>query len=148
MRHSLLVRIKAFFARDKYSFWWNELTDRDKKLAALSTRGLAGKLQDASTLRDAEEVIVIEHMLSQRLAEIQTKAAWGASILGFVWAILGASLSVALTEMLNDKNECITASTNNHSGQQVKSRPIQVDAAKPPSGSAVDIPIKNHEQGK
>ena len=106
MRHSLLVRIKAFFARDKYSFWWNELTDRDKKLAALSTRGLAGKLQDASTLRDAEEVIVIEHMLSQRLAEIQTKAAWGASILGFVGAILGASLSVALTEMLNLKYLC------------------------------------------
>ena len=148
MRHTLLLRIKAFFARDKYSFWWNELTDRDKELASLSTRELAGELQNARTNRDAEEEILIEHILSQRLAEIQSKATWGAAVLGFVGAILGAALSVALTKIFDDKNECISGNTNNHSSQQVISRQIQIDPAKSPSGNVIDIPSKNHEQGK
>lgn len=148
MRHSLLVRIKAFLARDKYSFWWNELTDRDKELAVLSTRDLAGVLRDARTRRDAEEEIVIEHMLSQRLAEIQSKATWGASVLGFIGAILGASLSVAMTEILDDQNECVGTNSNHHPSHQVISRSIQIDPAESPAGNVIDVPRKNNVQDK
>jgi hypothetical protein len=148
MRHSLWVRTKAFFARDKYSFWWSEFTARDKELASLSTRELAGELLIARTRRDAEEKILIEHMLSQRLAEIQSKATWGAAVLGFIGAILGASLSVAITKILDDNNECVGSNANYHSSPQVISRPIQIDPAKTPSRNVIDIPSKNQEQGK
>ena len=145
MRHSLLIRIKAFFERDKYSFWWNELTDRDKYLASLSTRELAGELRDARTQRNSEEEIVIEHMLGQRLSEIQTKATWGAAILGFIGALIGAALSVGLTNTFDENNECVDASANNHTAQQIISTQVQINSAKTPSGASIDIPRKNHE---
>jgi hypothetical protein len=87
-------------------------------------------------------------MLSQRLAEIQTKATWGAAILGFIGALLGAALSVGLTNIFDEKNECADAKTNNKACQQIISRPVQIDSAKTPSGASIDVPRKNNEQGK
>ena len=99
----LLTRIKGFISRDKYSFWFNHFTDEEKKLALMDAWQLASIIKDAGVRRDMEQKrIIAEHMLNVRLAKIQATASWGAGILAFVGAIIGASMSVALTSIAHD----------------------------------------------
>ncbi|ESS72512.1 hypothetical protein MGMO_54c00010 [Methyloglobulus morosus KoM1] len=96
----LSVRIRSFFARNKYAFWWDHFTDEEKQLRRMDVWELAKVINEARVRNlagEAEKLIVAEHMLNVRLAQIQAKASWGSGVLGFVGAIIGSALSVALT---------------------------------------------------
>jgi len=76
----LSVRIRAFFARDKDAFWWNEATDEEKQLRRMDVWELAKVINEARVRNlagEAEKLIVAEHMLNVRLAKIQATASWG-----------------------------------------------------------------------
>lgn len=151
MRLPIFARIRAFFARDQYSFWWNEFTDRDKELSRLSTRQLAQELNKARTNKDGEEQIIIEHLLSQRLAQMQSNASWGSGVLGFIGAIIGAALSVSMSSAFQERHEqikCVCECANYGTVQKPIQRPVQVELPKIPSGNITDIPGKKHEQAE
>lgn len=95
------IRIKSFFAKDKAAFWWSHFSDEEKMLKRMDVWELAAVIQEANVRLGMEKKkIVAEHMLNVRLAQIQSKASWGSGILGFVGAIVGAALSVSLTNIL------------------------------------------------
>lgn len=102
----LLVRIRAFFARDKEAFWWDHYTDEEMKLRRMDVWELAAVINEARVRNlagEAERLIVAEHMLNVRLAKIQASASWGSGVLGFAGAILGAAVSVTLTMLLSER---------------------------------------------
>ncbi len=104
----LFVRFRSLFARDRAEFWFDHFTDEEKKLSRLDVWGLAKVINEArvrNVVGDAEKLIVAEHMLNVRLAKIQASAQWGAGVLGFVGAIIGASLTVALTTVMQSSKE-------------------------------------------
>lgn len=101
MKIPLDIRIKSIFAKDKAAFWWGHFTDEEKMLKSMDVWELAAVIQEANVRFGMEKKkIVAEHMLNVRLAQIQSKASWGSGILGFVGAIVGAALSVSLTNIL------------------------------------------------
>jgi|SRR5471030_2653380 len=91
------VRLRGLMARDKDAFWWNYFTDEELKLRGMDVWQLAKVIQEAAVTPGMElQRIVAEHLLNVRLAAVQAKASWGAGLLGFVGALLGAALSVVL----------------------------------------------------
>jgi len=101
MRITLLDRLKSVLASNRFDYWWGLFTDEEKELARMDVSQLAGVLEEAKVRSGMERKrIVAEHMLSVRLARIQSKAAWGAGALGFAGALLGAALSVALATVM------------------------------------------------
>ena len=95
-RIPLSIKFRALFARDNHAFWWNEFTDEERELGKMNTRELAEALQDAQNRGDNERGILIEHMLSGRLAQLKARASWGSGFLGFVGAVIGAAITVGL----------------------------------------------------
>lgn len=124
---SLSVRIRAFFARDKDAFWWNEITNEEKQLRRMDVWELAKVINEARVRNlagEAEKLIVAEHMLNVRLAKIQATASWGSGVLGFVGAIIGSALSVALTMALQSPKE-VPRAPERTSEKQAVSAPVQ-----------------------
>ena len=123
----LSVRIRAFFSRDKQAFWWNHFTDEEKQLRRMDVWQLAKVINEARVRNlagESEKLIVAEHMLNVRLAQIQAKASWGSGVLGFVGAIIGAALSVSLTIALQNPKE-IPRSIERTSEKQAVAAPVQ-----------------------
>jgi hypothetical protein len=123
----LSARIRGFFARDKRAFWWSHFTDEEKKLRRMDVWQLAKAINEARVRNlagEVEKLIVAEHMLNVRLAQIQAKASWGSGILGFVGAIIGSALSVSLTIALQSPKEVQSAIEANNKKQAVAA-PIQ-----------------------
>ena len=102
------VRIRSFFARDKYAFWCDHYTNEEKQLRRTDVWQLAKVINEArirNLAGEAEKLIVAEHMLNVRLAKIQATASWGSGVLGFVGAIIGATLSVTLTMAIQNPKD-------------------------------------------
>ena len=92
------VRLKALFSKDSYEVYFAHLTDREREIREMDIWELAGVIQEARVRPNMEkDRIVAEHLLSARIAQIQSKASWGAGILGFLGAIIGAALAFAFT---------------------------------------------------
>ena len=106
MHIPLSVRISSFFARDKRAFWWKHFTDDEKQLRRMNPWQLAQVIHEGNT---PEKRIVAEHLLNVRLAQIQATASWGSGVLGFVGAIIGAAISVALTMSIQSPKEALCA---------------------------------------
>lgn len=95
-RFPLRVRLKALFSKDSYEVYFAHLTDREREIREMDVWELAGVVQEASVRPNREkERIVAEHLLSARIAQIQSKASWGAGILGFLGALIGAAVAFA-----------------------------------------------------
>jgi len=125
MNIPLSVRIRSIFAKDKDALWWGHFTDEEKELQRMDVWELAAVIQEASVRSGMDKKrIVAEHMLNVRLAQIQSKASWGSGVLGFVGAIVGAALSVSLTNVLQ------TPSQAAHTTQQAIVAPVK-DLQKP-----------------
>ena len=76
-------------------------SDEEKELRRMDVWQLAALIKEPNVRPGIEQKrIVAEHMLNVRLAKIQSKASWGPGVLGFVGAIVGAALSVSLTNVL------------------------------------------------
>jgi hypothetical protein len=121
------VRIKSLFARDKEAFWWDHFTDEEKKLRRMDVWELAKVINEARVRNlagEAEKLIVAEHMLNMRLAQIQAKASWGSGILGFIGAIIGASLSVSLAMVLQNPKD-VPCTPERAGEKQVVTAPVQ-----------------------
>lgn len=104
----LLARIKGFFVRDKYSYWWKYVTDEEKQLRRMDVWQLAEVIREArskSPTSEAEKIIVAEYMLSERLARIQARPAYFSIFAGIIGIVVGAFLTSALQS--NDKHECV-----------------------------------------
>jgi hypothetical protein len=96
MNIPLSVRIRNFFARVKYAYSWNHFTDDEKQLRRMDAWQLATVIHDESIRETApEKRIVAEHMLSVRLAKIQTRATYISIVAGLVGAVGGAFLTTA-----------------------------------------------------
>lgn len=93
MKATFVDRFKAIFRSDPKQYWWEFFSDEERELRRMDIWELAGEVEAGDNRRR----IVAEHMLNVRLVRIQSNAAWGAGILGFIGALLGAALSVALT---------------------------------------------------
>ena len=97
MRFPLRLRLKAIFSKDPNELYFEYLTDRERTLKKMDVWELAELIQKARVRQNMEtERIVAEHLLSQRIAQIQSKASWGAGILGFCGAIIGAVVAFAV----------------------------------------------------
>lgn len=145
MQHiPLSVRIKALFARDKGAFWWNHFTDEEKKLRRMDVWELAKVINEARVRNlagEAEKLIVAEQMLNVRLAKIQATASWGSGVLGFVGAIIGAAISVALTMAFQSSKE-VPCAPERLSEKQAVVVPAQE------SSKSVAQPLKNDPNNK
>lgn len=96
MNIPLSVRIRKFFARDKYAFSWGYFTDDEKLLRCMDAWQLATVIHEESIRKTApEKRIVAEHMLNVRLAKIQTRATYISIVAGLVGAVGGAFLTTA-----------------------------------------------------
>lgn len=103
MRTPLCVRVRSFFARDERAFWWDYVTNEEKQLRRMDVSQLAKFIINSSC--DREKKVIAEHMLNVRLAKIQATASWGSGILGFVGALMGAALSIAITIATQNQND-------------------------------------------
>lgn len=107
MTESLFTRIRAFFARDEFAFWWREFTDEEKKLRRMDAWELAKVINKAKVHNNnAEKRIVAEHMLSERLARIQARPTYIAIIAGLIGVVGGAFLTSAL-QPAHEPSKCI-----------------------------------------
>ena len=106
MTASLVVRLKSIFSTNKLKFWFNEYTNEEKELAQMDAWQLAGVIDQSTRCNNnIQQRIVAEHLLNIRLTHIQAKASWGAGLLGFIGAIIGAVLSLTLTTVVACKSE-------------------------------------------
>ena len=97
----ILIRLRGSFARNKEEFWWKYFTDDELELRRMDVWELAGVIQEARVRGGMEtKLIVAEHMLNVRLAQVQAKASWGSGVLGFLGALVGSALSVVLAAVL------------------------------------------------
>lgn len=99
MHTRLIDRLKGFVARDKNAYWWEHWTDEEKQLRRMDVWQLA-KIINETRVRglagEAEKLIVAEHMLSERLARIQARPGYIATVAGLVGVVGGAFLTSAL----------------------------------------------------
>lgn len=131
----LLTHLRSLFARDKEAFWWKYFTDEELELQRMDVWQLAAVIEEAKVRPGMEKRrIVAEHMLSQRIALIQAKASWGSGVLGFIGAVVGAALSVALAAVL--KSEPTTPVPS----QVAECAPVARTAAKPSPADASATP--------
>jgi hypothetical protein len=91
------IRLKALFAQNEHEFWWNQFTDDELELRMMNASQLASELNKAQVSSNHERKILVEHMLSVRLAQLQSRASWGSGALGFGGAVVGAAMTVGLT---------------------------------------------------
>ncbi|MGR6106262.1 MAG: hypothetical protein ACU4EQ_12855 [Candidatus Nitrosoglobus sp.] len=103
MHIPFLARLISFFTRDKYDFWWKYFSDEEKKLKRMDAWQLIEIIQNARQETE-QKCIVAEHMLSIRLARIQSKASWDSGFLGFLGAIISASLSITIANTFYSSN--------------------------------------------
>lgn len=92
----LRVRVRGFFARDKYQFWWNYFSDEELALRKMSVFDLAGLIEEAGHTGMVKKKIVAEHLLNLRLAQLQARASWGSAFVGLLGVILGSVLTYLL----------------------------------------------------
>lgn len=96
MRTKLIDRLKGFFARNKYAYWWCHWTDEEKQLRRMDVWQLAKVINEARVRNlagEAEKLIVAEHMLSERLARIQARPGYIATVAGLIGVVGGAFLT-------------------------------------------------------
>jgi hypothetical protein len=106
MKFSPWFQIRYFFAKDKYLFVWNEITDEAKELQELSTWQLAELINECErSSNDATRRTYAEHLLAHRLSQHQAKASWGAGLFGFFGAILGAIISITLAPSIHGNGQ-------------------------------------------
>jgi hypothetical protein len=156
MNIPLSVKIRSFFAKDKDDFWWKHFTDEEKKLRRMDVWELAKVINEARVRNlagEAEKLIVAEHMLNMRLAQIQAKASWGSGVLGFVGAIIGSALSVTLTMALQSPKDVVAISEHTSGKQAIAvtmQKPVEsiIQPSKDlPSNSAMGVAPSNKETG-
>lgn len=108
MRIPLSLRLKALFSIDKEKFWWNHYTNEERVLSEMDAKQLSSALSEAQMQNNREREILVEHILSARLARLQSNASWGSGTLGFVGAIIGAALGAAMTASLSPNSDSRT----------------------------------------
>lgn len=97
MKFPWWLRFKALFVKDANELYFAYLNDEERELREMDVWQLARLIQKAETQGNlAVERIVAEHLLSARLAQIQSKASWGAGLLGFLGALLGGVISFSI----------------------------------------------------
>jgi hypothetical protein len=102
MHVSLSARIKSIFARDKYAFWYNEITNEEKELARMDVWQLAAVMVNSvETKSNVLQRIVAEHMLNERLARIQSRASIWAAVIGAGITLLSVFFSVWLVKYIS-----------------------------------------------
>ena len=123
----LIVRIKGFFARNKYVYWWSHFTDEEKQLRRMDVWQLAKVINEARVRNlagEAEKAIVAEHMLSERLVRIQARPGYVAIVAGLVGIIGGAFLTSEL-QKLDSQSKCVCVDQQEGSVQQNLTDPVQ-----------------------
>lgn len=125
MSPSLFVRIKSLFARDKYSYWFNEFTDDEKKLACMDVWQLAGVIQESIECNNnVQKRIVAEHLLSVRLAKIQAKPVYLSVFTGLIGIVVGVLLTHVL-QTPNEEKKCVCEYSLNGHKQMDNSIPVK-----------------------
>lgn len=119
MSESLIERIGAFFARDRYAHSWKLATDYERSLSRMSLSELASELQCTQARHEISNTIIVEHTLAARLARIQSRASWWSGWLGFAGAMLAAALTFYLGQRSADHTP------------KVECAPVQKSAEKP-----------------
>lgn len=149
MRTTLIDRVKGFFARDKNAYWWDHWTDEEKQLRRMDVWQLAKVINEARVRNlagEAEKLIVAEHMLSERLARIQARPGYIATVAGLAGVVGGAFLTSAL-----QKHETPPKCVCECPIQQNVAAPIQAPISpvvKPAVPKAAGIEAKNSQAGK
>ena len=153
MRIPLTVRIKGFFARDKDAYWWNHWTDEEKQLRRMDVWQLAKVINEARVRNlagESEKLIVAEHMLSERLARIQARPGYIATVAGLVGMVGGAFLTSSLQNPDNQP-KCVRECQHGSPIQQNVAAPIQDSippVVKPGVPEGNGIQAKSNQAGK
>lgn len=144
MRTTLFDQLKGFFARDKDVYWWGHWTDEEKQLRRMDVWELAKVINEAR-VRDlagkAEKLVVAEYMLSERLARIQARPGYIATVAGLVGAIGGAFLTSAL-----QKPEIPPKCVCECPVQQSVAAPMQAPVSPVVTPAAPTIPAKSSQE--
>ena len=125
MAESLIEKIGAFFARDKEAYWWKLVTDYERSLSKMSLSELASELQRTQVRHEKANTIIVEHMLSARLARIQSRASWWSGWLGFAGAMLAAALTFYLGQRSADHTLKIEPAPVQKSEEKSVQKPLQ-----------------------
>jgi len=127
MSPSLIEKIGAFIARDEDAYWWKLVTDYERSLSKMSLSDLASELQRTQVRQEAANTIIVEHMLSARLARIQSRGSWWSGWLGFA----GAMLAAALTFYLGQWSANHTTRPESAPVQKSEEKSVQVPVQEP-----------------
>jgi hypothetical protein len=128
MRTTLIDRLRGLFARDKDAYWWNHWTDEEKQLRRMDVWQLAKVINEARVRNlagEAEKLIVAEHMLSERLARIQARPGYMATVAGLIGIVGGAFLTSALQKP-ETPLKCACECQNGYASKQNGAAPTQV----------------------
>ncbi len=121
MRITLAARIRSLFASDRYSFWWNEITEEEKELAHMDVWELAAVVRQTNQHRR----VVAEHMLNVRLANIQARASRRAGWVSAFGAVLAAVASFYLGQLFASKPPEVACTCNYRNEQQPLEKQLQ-----------------------
>ena len=91
MRITIADRLRALFARNKYEFWFQHISDEEKQLSRMDVWELAKEISQNGS--DSPEGIVAEHMLNARLAKMQVRATYVGIFFGLFGVVIGVILS-------------------------------------------------------
>ena len=142
------VRVRAFFARDKGAFWWNEITNEEKQLRRMDVWELARVIHEARVRNlagEAEKLIVAEHMLGERLARIQARPAYFAIYAGLAGVVGGVFLT-SLLQPPNEANKCVCECKTSGALQQPAQEPIKTVPTKSTASNVIDVPSSNSKK--
>lgn len=90
-------RLKAFFARDGYGYWFDHLTNEEIGFRRMTSWQLARVIHEETVHpQNPEKRIIAEHMLQIRVAKIQNRATYVSVVVGFIGILVGAALSAML----------------------------------------------------
>ena len=80
---------------------WRNFTDEEIALSKLDAYALADKWQEAKANGDQRAMLLLEHLLDQRLVKLQVKATWRAAWVGFLSAITGAVVGAIVAAVVS-----------------------------------------------
>jgi hypothetical protein len=127
MKPTKFDTFKSYFSLDKHSYWWNKFSDYELELSRMTLTELASELNRAKVRNEVENSIIVEHILSSRLARIQSNASWWSGWLGFAGAMLAAALTFYLGQLsVTPKNHPqIIGTTSNKAEERPIEKPLQ-----------------------
>lgn len=113
MKVLFIDKVRSLFVLNKKKFWWKFFDDYELMLARMRLGELAQELEAAKMQNDTKKQVMIEYVISQRIAKVQIIASLWSGWIGLLGAVLATFIGYYLGQSseaagLNSRVECVT----------------------------------------